>query len=183
MQIIRSSKSLYTEAENLIRSVAKAACPVNPPSTHPIIQRIVWWYKICWVWVLLLVIARLVPHPICKVPRPVPKSIGPQLESGSWRYRCGLGSRRAVTHVRRIRWCSCRWHIWFRGRQQPSRRWTRRLLWSQADSCRLSRSWLIPRYSIVASGGIGKSTFSLSVSILSRVASCLRDLLELFSAM
>ena len=45
MQIIRSSKSLYKEAENLIRSVAKAARPVNPPSTHPIIQRIVWWYE------------------------------------------------------------------------------------------------------------------------------------------
>ena len=43
-------------------------------------------------------IARLVPHPFSKIPRPVPISIGPQLERRSRFNRCGLGSRRAVTH-------------------------------------------------------------------------------------
>ena len=143
MQIIRSSKSLYTEAENLIRSVAKAACPVNPTPTHPIIQRSVRWNEICWVRILLVMITRLVPHPFSKIPGPVPISIGSQLERRSRFNRCGLGSRRAVTHIRRIRCCSCRWILWLRRRQQPSWRRHRWLFWNQTDPCRLSRSWLI----------------------------------------
>ena len=71
--------------------------------------------------------------------RPIPISIGPQLESRPRRYQCW---GRAITHVRRNSWSSRR-NIWLRRRQQPSRRWTRTLLWDQADSWRLSRSWLV----------------------------------------
>ena len=131
---------------------------------------------------MLILIARLIPYPFCKIPRIVPVPIGTQLERRSCVNRYGLGSRRAITHIRRIRCCGCRWDLWLRRTQKPSWRWPRWLLWGQTDPCRLCRSWLISAIPNLASGGIGKSKFSLSVSILSSTASCLRDLLELFSA-